>query len=177
MKQKKGGFLTFCFSMIPGAAEMYMGFFKMGLSLMGLEIVIIMLSSMLNFDILNMIGVLVWFYSFFHAHNLAGMPDEDFAKLEDEYLLHLDQLKESTAPMIKDYQKVIAVVLILVGIGMVGRAALSAVYSFLPEQIYHVIREFMYYTPQAVVGIGIIALGVMMIRGKKKELEEHENEQ
>ena len=32
--KKKNRFLTFCFSCLPGAAEMYMGFMKMGLSLM-----------------------------------------------------------------------------------------------------------------------------------------------
>ena len=34
--KKKNRFLTFCFSMLPGAAEMYMGFMKTGVSLMSL---------------------------------------------------------------------------------------------------------------------------------------------
>ena len=33
-QQKKGKFFTFIFSFIPGAAEMYMGFMKQGVSLM-----------------------------------------------------------------------------------------------------------------------------------------------
>ena len=36
MTKKKSGFWTFIFSLLPGAAEMYMGFMKMGVSLMGL---------------------------------------------------------------------------------------------------------------------------------------------
>ena len=36
MTKKKSGFWTFVFSLLPGAAEMYMGFMKMGISLMGL---------------------------------------------------------------------------------------------------------------------------------------------
>lgn len=34
MRKRKNGFWTFVFSFIPGCAEMYMGFMKMGLSLM-----------------------------------------------------------------------------------------------------------------------------------------------
>ncbi|MCI8355555.1 MAG: hypothetical protein HFI47_10905, partial [Lachnospiraceae bacterium] len=32
--KKKSRFLTFCFSMLPGAGEMYMGFMRTGVSLM-----------------------------------------------------------------------------------------------------------------------------------------------
>ena len=35
MTRKKNGFWTFVCSLVPGAGEMYMGFFKQGLSLMG----------------------------------------------------------------------------------------------------------------------------------------------
>ena len=41
--KKKSNFLTFCFSMMPGAAQMYMGFMKMGTSLMFLIFLIIIL--------------------------------------------------------------------------------------------------------------------------------------
>ena len=34
MTKKKNGFLAFCFSLIPGAGEMYMGFMKQGASIM-----------------------------------------------------------------------------------------------------------------------------------------------
>lgn len=34
MTRKKRGFWTFCFSLIPGAGEMYLGFMKRGLSMM-----------------------------------------------------------------------------------------------------------------------------------------------
>ena len=46
--QKKSKFLTFCFSMMPGAAQMYMGFMKMGTSLMFLFFLIIILAMWLN---------------------------------------------------------------------------------------------------------------------------------
>lgn len=176
MKQKKSKFLTFLFSLIPGAAEMYMGFFKMGVSLMGLEVLIYFVSAVLNFGVFILIGLLVWFYGFFHAHNLAGMPEAEFQALEDRYLFQFDHLKDAAEPMMKSYRKVIAAVLILVGVGMVGRGLMSLLRFYLPEEIYEIISHITYYIPQMVVGVGIIALGVLLIRGKKRELDEIENQ-
>ena len=36
MTKKKSGFLAFCFSLLPGAGEMYMGFMKHGVGIMAL---------------------------------------------------------------------------------------------------------------------------------------------
>ena len=71
--KKKNRFLTFCFSCLPGAAEMYMGFMKMGVSLMLLFFLVCILSAWLNQGALVAIAVVVWFYSFFHANHLAGL--------------------------------------------------------------------------------------------------------
>ena len=48
MIRKKGSFLTFCFSMLPGAGEMYLGFMKRGASLMTLFFFIIFSSTWLQ---------------------------------------------------------------------------------------------------------------------------------
>ena len=64
--KKKSKFVTFCFSLLPGAAEMYMGFMKMGVSLMSLFFLIIMLGMLMNQGIIVMAGIVVWFYGFFH---------------------------------------------------------------------------------------------------------------
>ncbi len=71
--KKKNRFLTFCFSALPGAAEMYMGFMKMGVSLMLLFFLVCILSAWLYQGALVMIAIVVWFYSFFHANHLAGL--------------------------------------------------------------------------------------------------------
>ena len=85
MTKKKSGFLTFIFSWIPGAGQMYMGFMRMGVSLMGLFWGILALSIFFNTGFLMLIDVVVWFYSFFHAHSLRAMDDEDFYALEDHH--------------------------------------------------------------------------------------------
>ena len=59
MTKKKSGFLTFLFSWIPGAGEMYMGFMKMGVSLMGLFWGIISLSVLTNTGYLILVLMIV----------------------------------------------------------------------------------------------------------------------
>ena len=48
MTKKKSGFLTFCFSLMPGAGEMYMGFMKQGVSIMAFFWLLIFLAAFFN---------------------------------------------------------------------------------------------------------------------------------
>ena len=70
MTSKKGKYLSFIFSLIPGAAEMYMGFMKQGVSLMSMFFASILMAGWLRADVLAFIGIVVWFYSFFHVLHL-----------------------------------------------------------------------------------------------------------
>ncbi|MCI8376059.1 MAG: hypothetical protein HFI29_11585 [Lachnospiraceae bacterium] len=171
MTKKKSGFLTFLFSWIPGAGEMYMGFMKMGVSLMGLFWGIISLSVLTNTGYLILVDVIVWFYSFFHAHNLRAMDDEDFYALEDHYLIPVDTDREFWSRItIAKYRKLLAGILILFGVAVLWNTLLDLLYWALPEYIWEYVRSVSYFIPQLVLGIGIIAVGVLLIRGKKQEL-------
>ena len=75
MTRKKHGFWLFIFSLLPGAGEMYMGFFKQGIGLMAQFSFVLMLAAYLNIGPLLFILPIIWFYSFFHVHNLASLPD------------------------------------------------------------------------------------------------------
>ena len=58
---QKNGFLTLCFSFIPGAGQMYQGYMKRGLALILTACLIGMVSSLLNPVLLLL--VVVWMYS------------------------------------------------------------------------------------------------------------------
>ena len=94
MTHKNNSLWRFLFSLIPGAGEMYMGFFKAGTSLMSLFFFFIFAAASIGFGELLIIDVIVWFYSFFHVHNLAAMPDEEFYVVEDNYLFSLENVLE-----------------------------------------------------------------------------------
>lgn len=176
MTKKKSGFWTFLFSWLPGAGEMYMGFMKMGISLMGLFWGIIALSIFFNTGFLMLIDVVVWFYSFFHANNLHAMDDEEFYTLEDHYLIPVDLDREFWNKItIAKYRRILAGILILFGAAVLWNSLLDLLYWMLPEFVWGYVGTISRYIPQIVLGIGIIAVGLMLIRGKKQELLEEED--
>lgn len=64
-------FLFFCFSLIPGAAQMSMGFFKRGVQLMVTTIGAF--SLLLSFNTEQLVPVIclpLWFFSFFDGYNI-----------------------------------------------------------------------------------------------------------
>ena len=92
MRRQRKGFLTWIASLIPGAGELYMGFEKQGVSLMILFWGSVALIAMLGMGWPIFLLPVIWFYSFFHVHNLKTMNPEEFYMVEDRYLLHMDEL-------------------------------------------------------------------------------------
>ncbi|NBK92250.1 hypothetical protein D5278_09760 [bacterium 1XD21-13] len=175
MTKKKSGFWTFLFSWIPGAGEMYMGFMRMGISLMILFWGIIALAVFFNTEFIIYIDVIVWFYSFFHAHNLRAMDDEDFYALEDHYLIPVDMDQEFWSKItIAKYRKLLAGILIVFGVAVLWNSILALLYWSLPDYIWKYVSSISRFVPQIVLGIGIIAVGLLLIRGKKQELLEED---
>ena len=170
MTSKKNSFWRLCFSFMPGAGEMYMGFMKMGVSTMSLFMAIFFISVTLEFGALMIVSLVIWFYSFFHVHNLASMPDEEFYSIEDDYIFHFTDPSAAGKEFFQNNRRILAIVLILMGIVMTWQGILRMVSYYLPEEFYYFIRHITYDLPKILVGIGIILLGASMIRGKKKEI-------
>ena len=171
MKQKKKSrFWTFCFSFIPGAAEMYMGFMKMGLSLMSIFFTIITVTAILNVGPLIFIAALAWFYSFFHARNLAKMDQFEFDEMQDEYLFNLDQIKTEEIRNVIANQKAIAYVMIGVGVYLVWKSFFRVVYWIAPIRFQNAFWGMEDIFTRLVLGVIIVLAGLYLIRGKKREL-------
>ena len=172
--KKKNRFLTFCCSMLPGMAEMYMGFMKTGLSLMCLFFLILAVTSVFDGGMLAPFVIVVWCYGFFHANHLAGLTDEEFAGIKDEYLFGMNTFMDGKN-FVSKYQKWIAVLLIFVGICFLWEAAASMIYDLVPED-YRVIATVMWrigdYIPKLLAGLTVIVIGIRLIRGKKAQLSE-----
>ena len=175
MIRKKGSFLTFCFSLLPGAGQMYMGFMKRGLVLMSAFFLLIFLSAFLNTGALMLIMPILWFYAFFDTHNLRSMPDDEFYALEDDFVF-INQIPKDSLKVFRDkYKNIIALVLIVIGITILWNNFFDLVRSILPdyigERVTNAIYNIGYYFPQLLIGAAIVALGLYLIRGKKKELD------
>ena len=172
MTNKKNSLWRFFFSLIPGAGEMYMGFLKMGVSLMSLFFAIIFIASSLWLGPLILIDIIVWFYSFFHVHNLASLSDEEFYSVEDRYLFFNSDIAAHQTDLLKKKKKILSIVLILSGIVMTWEGCLSILNDILPWETFKYLNYLSHEIPRICVGIAIIILGILMIRGKKKILQD-----
>lgn len=158
---------------------MYMGFMKMGVSLMGLFLGLIVLGSFFAQGIFLVVDVVVWFYAFFHAHNLRAMDDEDFYMLEDEYLFSAKEAGKEfwNRTVVSRYRKIVAGILILMGVSILWNNVLYMLDWLLPDVLDELMYLISYRVPQIILGIGIIAVGILLIRGKKQELLEEPKEE
>lgn len=182
MTRKKNKFFTFCFSLIPGAGEMYLGFMKQGISLMTLFCLIGSLSGFLNLPMLMCLTPIIWFYSFFHVNNLNSMPDEDFYALDDCYLIPFQNLLFRRSGLAGRRKKALAWGLIFIGFVMIYNH-LSWLFLQLMEKMFPfsdetfwIFRHFFDGIPQMIVAIAIIYYGIYLIRVKKEDLYENQDQ-
>lgn len=170
MKKKKSKFWLFIFSFIPGAGEMYMGFMKMGLSLMMGFMLSIAVIVITHIDVLSVIAITIYIYCFFHAHNINGMDDEAFQKLEDTYLFGFDNMESVRVRLGGKGRVITAAVLIIIGIIMMVNVGFNLLFDIFgwDNQYFSTVYYFVKgEVPRLLIGIAIIWGGVTMLRGKK----------
>ena len=169
--KKKSNVFTFFCSFLPGAAEMYMGFMKMGISLMALFFVSFMIPAMFNAsDAFICLAFAIWFYGFFHARNLSACDDEDFVLLEDQFIWEEFTDGKPVKVSEKSGRKWIAGILILLGVGILWSNFRSIIYSLIPDEMWEAIYPVVANIPGTIIAVVIIIIGVRMILGKKEEL-------
>lgn len=178
MRKKKNRFLLFCFSLLPGAGEMYLGFMKTGISLLSVFAICVMMTGYTGIGILAFVPFVVWIYGFFHANNLGALSDEEFYRIEDGYLFGIgeagfDSIKESIA---RKYRKALAVILIILGASMLWQTFCRMLRHLVGSDFYY--KYIARFTgiisddvPKAIIALVIIWLGVKLIQGKKEELD------
>lgn len=178
MTRKKNKLLTFLWSLIPGAGEMYLGFMKQGVSLMAGFWVLCALAGFFKMEILLFLAPVIWFYSFFNTNNLNSLPDDEFYALEDDYVFHIQLLIQNKA-FIQKYKKLIALVLVIFGCSILWNIFSTLIFTYvlptvyLSEEIYRLLYYLGRSVPQFVVGVGIIIAGWYLIKNKSDDLNQN----
>lgn len=152
---------------------MYMGFMKQGVSIMCAFFLFIFLGDWLNIGALLYALPVLWFYSFFDGINKMSMDDEDFYCLEDRYLF-IEKLDfESLSRFVKKNNILIAVLLILIGGSSLFNVFVELIGRLINFYYINELARFVrWFVPQTVFALFIIWLGVKLINGKKKSLED-----
>lgn len=171
MKKKGNRFLNFIFSLLPGAGHMYMGFMKLGISLMSLFFLIIFLSSWLSIGPLLYLLPILWFYSFFDCMNKCYASNEIFESYTDDYLFHLGTNHGFVGSFSNKYPLFAGIAVLLLGIYLIWINVLNILYDHIPNQIYHELINLTSKAPQIILGVIILTVGIKLIRNKKKETE------
>ena len=173
-QKKKNKFFTFICSLVPGAAEMYMGFLKNGLSLLILCMICILLCGAFSELFLVPLAI-VWIYGFFHAWNIAGLDDEDFGACSDVYVWEeFTDGRDISLPEDK-IKKIAPVALLFVGFGILWNFVFSIVIKFIPGDYWNIFYPIIKGVPGLVFAVLFIILGFRLLKGKKQQLYiEHE---
>lgn len=172
MKKKKSKFWLGIFSLVPGAGEMYLGFMKMGVSLMLLCGLSMVLVGATQLPALTVLPITIYIYSFFHANNLGRMDDQAFQEMEDRYLFGMDGWFYMRRSLSGRYRNVAAGALILLGLVMVWNAVFSMlcdVFGWDNEVLQEIYRFMQDEFPRLLFGAAIIWGGIALLRGRKKE--------
>lgn len=175
MTKQKKGFWLFIFSLLPGAGELYMGFRKMGLSIMIFFFGTIACASLLRIDALIFLLPIIWFYSFFNVHNLKSLSNEEFLSMEDDYIFHADNFVADHKELAKKYRNILALLLIIFGISGLWNTLFRLLHGLMPEYIYQYIDAFGYQLPTLAISVLLIVAGLKLIKGKREELDKNED--
>lgn len=178
---KRNAFLTFCFSLIPGAGQMYQGYMKRGLSLILLFVLPFMVGAVIMPALMSLSAV-VYMYSFFDSMNIHSRlklsGTEVYEKIEDDdYLVHLDALLSS------DLKKLSRGKHHLLGWGFIAVGVLALYQTFLlpmlesllellPEPMSWDLIRMIRSLPSGAVAVALVLLGIWLIRGPKHHDEE-----
>lgn len=177
MKKKKSKFWLGVFSLVPGAGEMYLGFMKMGVSLMLMCGLSIALMAMTEIMALSVIVVTIYIYSFFHANNLGRMDDQAFQEMEDCYLFGMDGFLSVRDSVKGRYKKIVGGILVLFGLAMLWNALFSVlcdIFGWDNEMLREIYRFMRDEFPRVLIGAAVTWGGIWMLRGKKTQSAAYE---
>ena len=178
---KKNKILFFLFSLIPGAAHMYIGLVKRGLVIMLAFVAGAGLAMMTDVPALLLLLPVLWF---FDAWNKYHLPEDKLAKVQDDFLFFLNGMPQNmrSDPRFKKVAsasvlKIGGIAAVIVGAYLLWDKIIVNVLSrLLSETGAEILSEVSYRLPQVAVAVLLIVIGVKLITHKKRELDSENND-
>lgn len=174
---RKHGLLLFLCACIPGCGQMYQGYMRRGVSLLGLGCVVIALASILSLGELAIFLPLLWIYAFFDTYNLRSQMDAGIFP-EDDFLFGLGEMdSRRLEQLLRTRHSLIGWVLVAVGLYALWQTVVGGILRELLQNLnlWWVYDILFYSLPRVVVMIAIILLGVWFIRGPRGQEEPEED--
>lgn len=164
---KKNLFFTFCFSFIPGAAQMYQTYMKRGLSIMVLFALAFALVSMIPLPLFMIPLPIIYVYSFFDTYNLRNKIGTDKQE-KDEYIwkdFEISGFSEKFNKVKKN--KLVGTLFILFGIYLLLDTVIGQIARFYDIYLLEtIISTIMAYFVPVIIAAISIAVGIKFIARK-----------
>lgn len=177
MYNRKSKFWATMFSFLPGAGHLYLGLTKTGASYMVVFFASCILCGMPGLSLFAFVIPIIWCLSFFDCLNKSSYTLDQLRLVPDQYffvsLLNLDDQKTSSF-MAGKGPYLLGGFLIFTGIYALVRSVLFDILrSFLDYQLLNTIWN---YCGTIVVALVLMAVGIILIRGRRTPPSAQENE-
>lgn len=160
---RRSGFLTFCFAFCPGAGQMYQGYMKRGISIMGAFGLSIALTSMFGTVLFPMLIVIVWFAAFFDTFNIARRDEAARRAQPDDWLWNsVDWGGRLANP---SQQRVLGIVCLILGAWLLLEQ-LPRLLNNLGIDVYGIVNFIERYVPSVALALALIWLGMRFLSGR-----------
>ncbi|MFL0249346.1 hypothetical protein ACJDT4_02850 [Clostridium neuense] len=169
MQNRKSRFLAFVFSFFPGAGHMYLGFMKMGLSLMAEFLFVVFIANVLHIGPILYISLLIWCYAFFDCLNKCHLSDDELFNIEDRYLLNSNDIFKFDNNILNKRKLILGIVILVLGIYALWNTFMNILQEIIPQEIFDFISNTSRTIPQILISVVIIIVGIKLIIGKKRE--------
>lgn len=169
---QKNGFLTLCFSFIPGAGQMYQGYMKRGVTQVLLFVIPLMIGGVF-LPVLMVLSAVVYMYSFFDSLNLRAQLRQGAAPA-DAFLFSWDG-GEDLARLVDRRHHLIGWALVVLGVSGLYQGFVSPWLYRLVDLIGwdtalgQLLNQVVRGIPGLVVGLVFIGLGLWLIKGGRKK--------
>ncbi len=167
----KNGFFTFCFALVPGAGEMYLGMMRKGLTIMCGFWGLISICGFFQIDFLLFFLPVIWCYSFFDTMNSRSLSPQELKAIDEAYWAQgMQSMLGECGQLFKKRHLLVGWGLILIGVWSLMDTAIWAIGQYLPEWVFWAARRI----PNVIVYIVIIGFGIHLVRGKRPQKSEHD---
>lgn len=164
---RKSMFLTFCFSFIPGAGQMYQGYMRRGVSMMILLGIAWALTSIVSMPLFAIPIPIIFAYSFFDTYNIRNKIGTD-KQPEDKFIWESTSLSDAFGKLnTRKKSTWIGVGLIFIGVYLLFNSVIRQIaYNSDIEWLYLSVRTVMNYLPPILIAGICIGAGIKFVSKK-----------
>ncbi|MEG0872905.1 MAG: hypothetical protein RSE00_03230 [Clostridia bacterium] len=164
---KKNLFLTFCFSFIPGAGQMYQNYMKRGVSIMIVFALFCALAIISSTPIFAFSLPIVYAYSFFDTYNIRNKKNDD-EEPKDELIWESFGLPKIFNESKNSKKNVLlGFALILFGVYLIFNSVLGSLASYFDIYILDtIVNVVLRYLPPVIIATVSIVFGMKFITKK-----------